>query len=248
MRIAGRYGTDPPRHPGGGSSYLVLRRTRADPLRSGETPRVVDRVVVLGWPDGPRSTTVSDVAAGQGRSTLSGPPSDAKPRLIVADRGGRRTGDHGRESRTRSSAEPYSIDDCQPGRTRTGDSVAARLGRALLDAIRRDVPAPTVHARNLFHLAAAMWDAWAAYDAGRATVPRRREAPARRRAARAIRDQLRRLPGAERRYRGRPGARRSRSRLDDGRLGYRPRLRRRPATRRPRSATASPRRSSLRAR
>ena len=35
---------------------------------------------------------------------------------------------------------------------------------ALLDAIRRDVPAPTVHARNLFHVSAAMWDAWAAYD------------------------------------------------------------------------------------
>jgi hypothetical protein len=26
------------------------------------------------------------------------------------------------------------------------------------------VPAPTVHARNLFHTSAAMWDAWAAYD------------------------------------------------------------------------------------
>ena len=35
---------------------------------------------------------------------------------------------------------------------------------AVLDAIRRDVPAPTTHARNLFHLSAAMWDAWAAYD------------------------------------------------------------------------------------
>jgi hypothetical protein len=27
------------------------------------------------------------------------------------------------------------------------------------------VPAPTVHARNLFHVSAAAWDAWAAYDA-----------------------------------------------------------------------------------
>jgi hypothetical protein len=33
-----------------------------------------------------------------------------------------------------------------------------------LDAIRRDFPAPTVHARNLFHLSAAMWAAWATYD------------------------------------------------------------------------------------
>jgi len=33
----------------------------------------------------------------------------------------------------------------------------------LLGAIRRDVPAPTVHSRNLFHLSAAMFDAWTAY-------------------------------------------------------------------------------------
>ncbi len=33
-----------------------------------------------------------------------------------------------------------------------------------LVAIRRDLPQPTVHARNLFHLSAAMFDAWATYD------------------------------------------------------------------------------------
>lgn len=43
-------------------------------------------------------------------------------------------------------------------------SVARRWDEALLDAVRRDLPAPTVHARNLFHVSAAMWDAWAAYD------------------------------------------------------------------------------------
>jgi hypothetical protein len=42
--------------------------------------------------------------------------------------------------------------------------VARRWDEALLDAIRRALPAPTVHARNLFHVSAAMWDAWAAYD------------------------------------------------------------------------------------
>ncbi|MBU1227085.1 MAG: hypothetical protein KJ698_07740, partial [Actinobacteria bacterium] len=42
-------------------------------------------------------------------------------------------------------------------------SVARHWNEALLDAIRRDLPAPTVHARNLFHVSAAMWDAWAAY-------------------------------------------------------------------------------------
>ena len=43
-------------------------------------------------------------------------------------------------------------------------SVARRWDEALLDAIRRALPAPTVHARNLFHVSAAMWDAWATYD------------------------------------------------------------------------------------
>jgi hypothetical protein len=43
-------------------------------------------------------------------------------------------------------------------------SVARIWDEVLLDAIRRDFPAPTVHARNLYHVSAAMWDAWAAYD------------------------------------------------------------------------------------
>jgi hypothetical protein len=43
-------------------------------------------------------------------------------------------------------------------------SVARRWDEALLDAIRRALPNPPVHARNLYHMSAAMWDAWAAYD------------------------------------------------------------------------------------
>jgi hypothetical protein len=43
-------------------------------------------------------------------------------------------------------------------------SVARRWDEALLDAIRRSLPNPPVHARNLFHLSVAMWDGWAAYD------------------------------------------------------------------------------------
>jgi hypothetical protein len=43
-------------------------------------------------------------------------------------------------------------------------SAARRWDEALLDAIRRALPNPPVHARNLFHLSAAMWDAWATYD------------------------------------------------------------------------------------
>ena len=43
-------------------------------------------------------------------------------------------------------------------------TVARRWNEALLDAIRRSLPNPPVHARNLFHTSVAMWDAWATYD------------------------------------------------------------------------------------
>src|SRR6185312_15488384 len=59
--------------------------------------------------------------------------------------------------------EPYLIKNCVRADLK-GRSVARVWDEALLDAIRRDIPAPTTHARNLFHLSAAMWDAWAAYD------------------------------------------------------------------------------------
>lgn len=45
-----------------------------------------------------------------------------------------------------------------------GHSVARRWDEQALAAIRRDLPRPPVHARNLFHLSAAMWDAWATYE------------------------------------------------------------------------------------
>lgn len=43
-------------------------------------------------------------------------------------------------------------------------TVARQWNEALLDAIRIDFPAPTVHSRNLYHTSAAMFDAWAAFD------------------------------------------------------------------------------------
>jgi hypothetical protein len=43
-------------------------------------------------------------------------------------------------------------------------SIARRWDEQILAGIRLDLPRPTVHARNLFHLSAAMWDAWAGYD------------------------------------------------------------------------------------
>jgi hypothetical protein len=45
------------------------------------------------------------------------------------------------------------------------DPSAARLwNEVLLHAIRGDFARPTIHARNLFHISSAMYDAWAAYS------------------------------------------------------------------------------------
>ncbi len=43
-------------------------------------------------------------------------------------------------------------------------SRARELNDVLLEAIRSDFARPTVHARNLFHISAAMYDAWALYE------------------------------------------------------------------------------------
>jgi hypothetical protein len=53
---------------------------------------------------------------------------------------------------------------CPQAATQPAQSVARRWDDALLDAIRRALPNPPVHARNLFHVSVAMWDAWAVYD------------------------------------------------------------------------------------
>ena len=59
-------------------------------------------------------------------------------------------------SRDRSEAA-----SCPPIAENPEWSVARRWDEVLLDAIRRDLPAPTRHARNLYHVSAAMYDAWA---------------------------------------------------------------------------------------
>src|SRR5688500_8047007 len=43
-------------------------------------------------------------------------------------------------------------------------SIARIWNEVLLEGIRNDYARPTVHARNLWHSSAAMYDAWAAYD------------------------------------------------------------------------------------
>jgi hypothetical protein len=48
-------------------------------------------------------------------------------------------------------------------------SVAREWNEALLFSIRRDFARPTIHARNLFHVSIAMYDAWAVYDSSAST-------------------------------------------------------------------------------
>ncbi len=62
-----------------------------------------------------------------------------------------------------SAPLPYVAEGCMRGDL-GGRSVARVWDDQTLDLIRQVVPAPTVHARNLFHVSVAMWDAWAAYD------------------------------------------------------------------------------------
>ena len=88
---------------------------------------------------------------------------------------------------------------CPPIATNPDWTVARRWDEALLDAIRRALPNPPVHARNLFHTSVAMWDAWAAYDSTASGLHRQGEGPGVERRCRPQRgDQLRRLPRPER--------------------------------------------------
>ncbi len=68
---------------------------------------------------------------------------------------------------TWAAPEPPVVDTSCPAdavELAPGKSIARRWNEHILNSIRRDLPRPGVHARNLFHLSAAMWDAWAAYD------------------------------------------------------------------------------------
>jgi hypothetical protein len=66
------------------------------------------------------------------------------------------------ECRGVESDDPHLAGD---GTVPTSIESAARIwNEQALDAIRLDLPRPTVHARNLFHLSAAVYDAWASYD------------------------------------------------------------------------------------
>src|SRR5438874_5695029 len=65
---------------------------------------------------------------------------------------------------TRPWEPPPGPPPCPPAAYQATQSVARRWDDALLDGIRRALPNPPVHARNLFHVSVAMWYAWAAYE------------------------------------------------------------------------------------
>ena len=71
-----------------------------------------------------------------------------------------------------SPAEPID-DEPAGGEENNGSSdhsVARQWNEVLLEAIRVDLARPTVHARNLFHSAIAMYDAWALFDPDAETI------------------------------------------------------------------------------
>jgi hypothetical protein len=122
-----------------GSSYLSSEDPRLH-FGLGEASSV--RELLVRWPGG-AETRLDGVAANQ--TVVVDAPALEPPAAPA-------------------SASSHLIDGCT--RPDTDElSVARRWDEALLGAIRRDVPAPTAHSRNLFHVSAAMWDAWAAYDA-----------------------------------------------------------------------------------
>ena len=53
--------------------------------------------------------------------------------------------------------EPVTADSREP-------SVARLWNEVLLEAVRKDFARPTIHARNLYHISSAVYDAWATYS------------------------------------------------------------------------------------
>jgi ASPIC and UnbV/FG-GAP-like repeat/Domain of unknown function (DUF6851) len=62
---------------------------------------------------------------------------------------------------TSAASTPYQLANCTPS---GGRSIAERWDEAAVAALRAGRATEPVEARDLFHLSAAMWDAWAAYD------------------------------------------------------------------------------------
>ena len=121
-----------------GSSYLSSEDPR---VHFGLGSATTVRSLVVRFPDG-GVTRLSDVAANR---------IVAVKRPAVA-------------ARTTAAAHSYLVAGCTPANL-GGRSVARVWDDAARAELQRGLAAPTTQARDLFHLSAAMWDAWAAYDA-----------------------------------------------------------------------------------
>ena len=112
----------------------------------------------------------------------------------------------------------------------SAQSVARQWNEQLLHAISIDTARPTVHARNLFHLSTAMYDAWAAYDPTATQYLHHEKLYGRRHRGGSQRgDQLRRVQSDQASLRDRTGRRRAwqsgnagRHRFPNVALGLRP--------------------------
>ena len=144
---------------GHGSGQLVPHHFGLGPARRAQ--------VRVQWPDGEWGPWQRVAADGLVRIGRAGKPLELDPAAQIARL-------HGAVA---SPTAPPKDEPAVPARpiepvdpttcvriTDPDKSVARMWDEALLDAIRRDFPAPTVHARNLYHVSAAMWDAWATYD------------------------------------------------------------------------------------
>jgi hypothetical protein len=67
-------------------------------------------------------------------------------------------------SKSVKTPEPV-VDDVVIAPEPRGQSLARQWNEVVLHAIRNDYARPTIHARNLFHISAAMYDSWAVFDA-----------------------------------------------------------------------------------
>ena len=94
------------------------------------------------------------IISGQGTSTVS---------VIwdVAIEGSLSVSAFNDECSTETEILNITIDTSEIDWTSNNISIARLWNEILLEAIRNDFARPTVHARNLFHVSAAMYDAWA---------------------------------------------------------------------------------------
>ncbi|MGB0424514.1 MAG: FG-GAP repeat domain-containing protein, partial [Flavobacteriales bacterium] len=65
-----------------------------------------------------------------------------------------------------TNPDPSCAPDSEFPEIDTDLTIARQWNELALFSIRKDFARPTVHARNLFHISAAMWDAWAVMEEG----------------------------------------------------------------------------------